>query len=474
MDWVNKTLDKAEGLWDRSLDRHVRIAVTGLSGAGKTAFITSFVNQLLHAPNEHHLSFLQVDSEERLKATKLNMHQELHIPSFDYHKAVGKLTNIEPSWPSSTKSISQAQIKCRFKVKDNWLKKVKKETALTVDIVDYPGEWLLDLPLLELNFKDWSRLCVQYLASERRQPYTNEIAKKLAGLEYEKELDEAEAKDEIDDLSSSYRQALMEYRHQNNDYSLALPGRFILPGELENAPTLSFFPVLNEDILSLDWAKFENDSLLKVLERRFDYYKTKIIKPFFEEYFSKVDRQIVLIDTTAVLESGYGAYSDLKATVEKLLTGFSYGRSNWIKRLFSPSIDKLMMVTTKADLVPPDQHAALESFMQKMVAQAKNDIGYEGVEIETMAISAVTTSEPVVTEHEGEKLLCVKGLDIDSNEPVIHYPGKIPASSMSREQWKQLTIDFSPFALPEFNPDEPLPHIRMDKTLQFLIGDKFL
>jgi hypothetical protein len=247
-----------------------------------------------------------------------------------------------------------------------------------------------------------------------------------------------------------------------------------LPGEFENTPVLSFFPILNEDVLSLDWDKFESNSLLKVLERRFDYYRLKIIKPFFEEYFAKVDRQIVLIDTTTILESGYEAYRDLKSTIEKLLSGFSYGRANWLKRLFAPTIDKLMIATTKADLVPPDQHASLEAFMQKMVVQAKNDVAYEGVDIETMAIGSIATSEPVATEHEGNKLLCVKGLDVASKESVIHYPGKVPETTLSREQWQNLAIDFSPFALPELNPDEPLPHIRMDKALQFLIGDKFL
>ena len=133
-----------------------------------------------------------------------------------------------------------------------------------------------------------------------------------------------------------------------------------------------------------------------------------------------------------------------------------------------------MIATTKSDLVPPDQHASLESFMQKMVAQAKNDVGYEGVKVDTMAISAIATSEPVSTEHEGKKLMCVKGLDTHSGGSVIHYPGKVPASTMTREQWRALNIDFSPFALPELNPDEPLPHIRMDKVMQFLIGDKFI
>jgi uncharacterized protein len=28
--------------------------------------------------------------------------------------------------------------------------------TLNLDIVDYPGEWLLDLPLLSLSFAEWS------------------------------------------------------------------------------------------------------------------------------------------------------------------------------------------------------------------------------------------------------------------------------------------------------------------------------
>ena len=473
MNWLEKKLHQAEDLWDRSLDRHVRIAVTGLSGAGKTAFITSLINQLLHAPNDHHLTFFQVDSEHRLKATKLMMHEELHIPSFDYQGAIHALTSDNPSWAPSTVGISQAQIKCRYEIKDRWLKKLKSESAITLDIVDYPGEWLLDLPLLNLSFKEWSKLCLSYISSERRKPYTTDVKKNIETLNYEQDYSDPTLLKNLDDISQSYRESLSLYRQNHNDYSLALPGRFILPGDLSGAPALSFFPVINRDILSIEWDDFASDSLLKVLERRFDYYKDKIVKPFFKEYFSKVDRQIVLIDTLSVLESNYDSYQDLKSTIEKLLNGFSYGRANWFRRLFSPSIDKLMIVTSKADLVPPDQHHAIESFMQKLVGQVKNDIGFEGVEVDTMAISAIATSEPVSTEYQGQNLLCVKGIDIESGEPVINYPGLIPNTSLSREQWQQLAIDFSPFAIPQLNPDEALPHIRMDKVLQYLVGDKF-
>ena len=30
------------------------------------------------------------------------------------------------------------------------------DRTLTLDIVDYPGEWLLDLPLLNKSFEQWS------------------------------------------------------------------------------------------------------------------------------------------------------------------------------------------------------------------------------------------------------------------------------------------------------------------------------
>lgn len=59
----------SKSLVKRTTDNHVRLAVTGLSGAGKTAFITGLVNQLLHAgvgQRHNALSLLQVSREGRL------------------------------------------------------------------------------------------------------------------------------------------------------------------------------------------------------------------------------------------------------------------------------------------------------------------------------------------------------------------------------------------------------------------------
>ena len=40
---------------------------------------------------------------------------------------------------------------------------------LTLDMVDYPGEWLLDLPLLTKSFETWSAESLALSAHEPRQ-----------------------------------------------------------------------------------------------------------------------------------------------------------------------------------------------------------------------------------------------------------------------------------------------------------------
>ena len=38
---------------------------------------------------------------------------------------------------------------------------------LTLDIVDYPGEWLLDLPLLDKSYEQWSAETIRLSQSDR-------------------------------------------------------------------------------------------------------------------------------------------------------------------------------------------------------------------------------------------------------------------------------------------------------------------
>ena len=71
---------------NRGFDRTLRLAVTGLSRSGKTAFITSLINQLLHINQEGnaHLPLFEAARNQSILAVKRVPQQDLSIPRFDY------------------------------------------------------------------------------------------------------------------------------------------------------------------------------------------------------------------------------------------------------------------------------------------------------------------------------------------------------------------------------------------------------
>ncbi|MGL4771076.1 MAG: YcjX family protein, partial [Plesiomonas shigelloides] len=81
---------------NRGLDRHLRIAVTGLSRSGKTAFITSLVNQLLHVNAGARLPLFSAVREERIQGIKRIPQRDLSIPRFAYDEGMLSLHSDPP------------------------------------------------------------------------------------------------------------------------------------------------------------------------------------------------------------------------------------------------------------------------------------------------------------------------------------------------------------------------------------------
>src|SRR6267154_541690 len=124
----------------------VRLGVTGLSGAGKTVFITALVHQLLHAGR---LPVFEALSTGRIARARLEPQPDDAVPRFDYETHLRALTE-ERRWPESTSRISELRLVIEYQSARG------KNRTLTLDIVDYPGEWLLDLPLLTTSYAQWS------------------------------------------------------------------------------------------------------------------------------------------------------------------------------------------------------------------------------------------------------------------------------------------------------------------------------
>ena len=94
---------------NRGFDRTLRLAVTGLSRSGKTAFITSLINQLLHINQEGnaHLPLFEAARNQSILAVKRVPQQDLSIPRFDYEANLNDLMNNPPQWCQSTRGVSE-------------------------------------------------------------------------------------------------------------------------------------------------------------------------------------------------------------------------------------------------------------------------------------------------------------------------------------------------------------------------------
>ena len=130
----------------------IRLGVTGLARSGKTVFITSLVANLL---DRGRMPALLAASEGRIEAAFLQPQPDDTVPRFEYDSHLAAMTGQNPHWPESTRTISELRLS--LKVRPNGLLSgLQGPRTIHLDIVDYPGEWLLDLALMERTYEDWS------------------------------------------------------------------------------------------------------------------------------------------------------------------------------------------------------------------------------------------------------------------------------------------------------------------------------
>lgn len=449
----------------RGLDRHVRLAVTGLSKAGKTAFITSLVNQLSHSATNPRLPLFQPVRDGDVFGARRVPQSQLHIPSFDYDSGMQALHAQPPCWPSPTKDVSEIRLAIRYRPQKGAMRFLQETVTLYLDIVDYPGEWLLDLPLLSMNYQQWSQKQSGILTGKRRA-LSKDWLDALDNFDLFAEVDEKQ----IAEISGKFTSYLYACKEEARLYWVQ-PGRFVLPGEYAGAPVLQFFPLVNKTITENQLKSALPNSNYAILKKRYDYYCNHIVKGFYQQHFSKVDRQIVLVDTLKSLNSGVESFNDMRLALEQLMQSFQYGKSGLLRRLFAPKIDKILFAATKADHVTADQHPNLVSLLQQLVHEAWQTAAFEGIDMECLSLSSIQATEPGMVDYKGKSIGALRGT-LESGEPILLYPGDVPARLPNDSFWKNNQFDFRSFRPIPTDIDEPLPHIRLDKALQYLLGDK--
>ncbi|ENI4485769.1 YcjX family protein [Vibrio fluvialis] len=444
----------------RGLDSHVRLAVTGLSRAGKTAFISSLVNQLLHTSTHNNLPLLAAARDKRIIGAKRVPQTNLMVPRFAYDEAMEQLHSIPPQWPVPTRDVSEIRLAIKYQSKRRTRKLISSTSTLYLDIIDYPGEWLLDLPLLELDFATWSAQQFNALHGTRA-----ELAKPWLTALDALDLDQEANEKTLAQIAALYT----EYLHQCKAHGLhwVQPGRFVLPGELEGAPVLQFFPCRNVT----NERKAVKHSMLALLKQRYEEYQNKVVKAFYKHHFATFDRQIVLVDCLSPLNEGHESFMDMRSAIEQIMQSFRYGRSGILSRLFAPKIDKVLFAATKADHVTPDQHPNMVSLLQQMIHPAWQHAAYENIDMSCISMASVRATQSGYIDAPQGKVSAIQGVTA-TGDVITVYPGDVPKKLPNPNYWQEHQFDFTAFRPMENSSDEPCKHIRLDKALETLIGDK--
>ncbi|MCP4059999.1 MAG: YcjX family protein, partial [Pseudoalteromonas sp.] len=254
------------------------------------------------------------------------------------------------------------------------------------------------------------------------------------------------------------------------DTKLAMlqPGRMLMPGDLQGAPLLLFFPVNAQHIKSDEVVPGSN---LAHLIKRFNAYVKEVVKPFYNEHFKHFDRQIVLVDVLSALNEGHETLQEQSSVINQLLAHFNYGESGFFKRLFKPNIDKILFAANKSDHISAKHHKDLALLLDSLVHEQSNHLKFDGVQIETMAMSSIAATQPRQVADKGQTLDCIYGKPLNEQDWLTYLPPQPPKRMLNKNEWPAQGFEFLSFA-PMPNPDKQLKHIRLDHVMQYLLGDK--
>jgi predicted YcjX-like family ATPase len=480
--FTDDALIALDNLADRASHlRHptIRLGVTGLSRAGKTVLISSIVHNLL---NGGRLPLFEAMRSGRVTAVKLEPQPDDAVPRFQYEDHIEALVR-DRIWPDSTRAVSELRLTVEYQSASGW-NRMFSPGRLSLDIVDYPGEWLLDLPLLTQDYRQFSQATVELAQTGIRRELAQDWLQLSAGLDMNAPADEMTAR-RLFEVFSAYLRAC---KSDERSLSTLPPGRFLMPGDLEGSPALTFAP-----LPGISDEPAVKGSLRAMMERRFEAYKAVVVKPFFRHHFARLDRQIVLVDALQAINRGPEALQDLERALGAVLGCFRPGHNSFFSSFVGRRIDKVLIAATKADHLHHESHDRLERLTSRLVDRAIERIGMSGAGLEVMAVASIRATREARVKQDNHLLPVIVGTPIegetingerfDGVKTTAIFPGDLPEDPQSMFR----TLDTDKPDLPDLNVVRfrppvveersgsatiAVPHIRLDRALQFLLGDR--
>ena len=432
--------------------RTIRVGVTGLARAGKTAFLTSLAANLLAlGAGRPVLPLVRRRIGTRLASVSVAAAGASPVPRFDHSAHLAALARDPPAWPERTNAASLLAL-------DLVITRLGFGAALPpqrvrLELLDYPGEWLLDLPLLRTPFDTWSNQSLRRLEG---RPEAAAFLAFTAGLPAGAAADEALA------LAGHrlFRDTLQRLR--DSGLSLLQPGRFLMPAPGPEPAWTPFFPHRGAG------------GLHALLARRYDAYVGAVERDLADPLFGKLDRLVVLVDVLSALHAGPAAFEDMRAALAEAAGALRWRRSlvetaMALGRLRAPPaiVSRVVFAATKSDHVGDRQRENLAALLRRIAEPtAKTRAAY-------LAIAAVRCTEEIVWLLDDRPVSAVRGRVLNEQRPVRSFPGEVPHTPPDAAFWAHPFLE-----LPHFEPIRPpdagrggVPNLGLDALLVALLDD---
>ncbi|WP_421863163.1 YcjX family protein [Motiliproteus sp.] len=462
-DQAGQFFDSARQNLKRALQNRHCIGITGLSRSGKSTLICSLINQLRQHQHASLGGFSPVISQ-RLLEVRVHPLEDTGLAEFPYEQAIEALSANPPRWPEPTTDISGCLLELKLKQNSSLKQLLGAETgSVFLELRDYPGEWLLDLPMMQMSYVDWCAQSSRLFNQPPRLELIGDLLEQLQQLDPLASYDEATCQR----LRQAYVAFLKRCKGGEHSLSLVQPGRFLLPGQFRNDPVLGFVPLPGCSTLAEDLLKSApQDSYYKVFERRYRDYVKRVVRPFYQQQFRPITRQVVLIDLVNALNGGSAYIDDMRQAIAQISESFHYGRNNPLRKLFAPQVEELAFVATKMDQVIAADHESVRQLLGQLVRDAYSQAAHRGAAPRIEAIAAIRASREVI--EQGRQAL--SGYDL-SGRPVGYVHPPIP----SRLDDEAGFSGFRDWKIPAFQPPvranfhhQAIPHIRLDSLLELI------
>ena len=462
--WRTARRQAKAALHDAVNTETIRVAVTGLSRAGKTVFITSAVQNLLAmADGKGALpKFDDHDISGRLKKLGLRA-ATTDAPRFPFEANFSALASAAPHWPPRTASLAEIAINFVIRRRRSAGIDFLKTREARLEIIDYPGEWLLDLPMLTEDFAPWSADTLARMVTGLRADAAQPFFDYLHNIDINAPADVDVAR-RLYDLYLAY---LFDARDRLGLRYLQ-PGGFLCAPPWPKNDAIIFAPLPLKPGQTL-----KRGSLAALFQSRYDLYRQEMNTHFFDKHFRRFDRQIVLVDVLGALHGGPDVFEDTRLAIQRLADCFNYG-GRGVLNPFARGITKVMFAATKADHVPERQRDALQILLGRMAGADIDQMRDSRAKVKTAALASVRCTLDDRAQIEGRDVAVVRGLPMGRDKLVKFYPGEVPLKPPERDFWSGSFFELPVFQPPKLNQagTSGVPHIALDDALYYLIGDR--